>query len=102
MHLHLQQLARHKITPLLLSTEINETSNVIYNAYQLFIITCIHQRAKDAINLKYHGLFSRPFRRRIRKMIAQKTKWKRDRFEMFQKYTDSNELMHERLNEFVY
>eukprot|EP01083_Nonionella_stella_P033254 91046_1 len=140
----LQQLARHKITPLLLSTEINETSNVIYNAYQLFIITgfrfvrlvinlefrnesylwqCLSKilkyvfvsikeqkmpsikkyeleyvafRAYDsAINLRYHGLFSRPFRRRIRKMIAQKRKWNRDRFEMFQKYTDSNELMHE-------
>eukprot|EP01083_Nonionella_stella_P298285 1012616_1 len=147
----LQQLARHKITPLLLSTEINETSNVIYNLYQLFIITgfrfvrlvihlefknekyllqCLHKivkyvfvsvkeqkmpsikkceleyvafRAYDsAINPKYHGLFSRAFRRKIHKMVTQKRKWNRDRFEMFEKYTDRNELMHERLNEFVY
>eukprot|EP01083_Nonionella_stella_P277663 943954_1 len=35
----LQQLARHKITPLLLSTEINDKSNVIYNLYQSFVVS---------------------------------------------------------------
>ena len=58
---------------------------------------------QHSIMRKYHGLFCREFQRKLKKYIWLKSKHiDREQMAVFEKYTDCNQLMHEKLNEFIF
>ena len=58
---------------------------------------------QHSIMRKYHGLFSREFQRKLKRYIWLKSKHiDSEHAGLFEKYTDCNQLMHEKLNEFKF